>query len=98
MDTLNDNDVVLEKGTTITATATTHRLVEAIGSQLNLDDKLIRSPSELVQTFTRSRSRRKIEPLPRPFKATPPLDISADSMDGLAALSTAAFLGLDETF
>ena len=95
-DTLNDNDAVLEKGATITAT--THRLVEAIGSQLNLDDKLIRSPSELVQTFTRSRSRRKIEPLPRPFKATPPLDISADSMDGLAALSTAAFLGLDETF
>ena len=95
--------------TTTRGGATTHRLVEAIGSQLTLQDdddndddqniKTLRSPSELVQTFTRGRNgRSKMEPLPRPFKATAPLDVSADSTDGLAALSTAAFLGLDESF
>ena len=93
-----DMDVAVASDHSAGAITTTHRLVEAIGSQLRLDDKVLRSPSELVQTLTRGRSRRKIEPLPRPCKATAPLDISADSMDGLAALSTAAFLRLDESF
>ena len=98
IDTPMDMDVAVASDHSAGAITTTHRLVEAIGSQLRLDDKVLRSPSELVQTLTRGRSRRKIEPLPRPCKATAPLDISADSMDGLAALSTAVFLRLDESF
>jgi hypothetical protein len=72
----------------------TQRLVEAIGSQLKLDDLL--SPSEMLQSY--AGGRRRHEPLPRPPKATPALDTSADSADGMAALSSAAFLRLDESF
>jgi hypothetical protein len=72
----------------------TQRLAEAIGSQLNLDDLL--SPSELLQSY--GGGRRRHEPLPRPHKTTSQLDTSADSADGYAALSAAAFLRLDESF
>jgi hypothetical protein len=75
----------------------TQRLAEAIGLQLRLEDRDIRSPTEMIQSYAGGRRRRN-EPLPRPPKATTALDTSADSTDGLAALSSAAFLRLDESF
>jgi hypothetical protein len=79
----------------------TSGLTEAIATQLTLDDRVIRSPSEFTQSLVGGRRRRSplpVQPWPRPVKTSPALDISADSMDGLAALSTAAFLRLDESF
>lgn len=72
-------------------------LTKAIETQLTLEDRTIRSPSGLTQSL--GGGRRSQQPLLRPLKVTSSsLDISADSMDGLAALSTAAFLRLDESF
>lgn len=71
-------------------------LTEAIKSQLTLEDRVIRSPSGLTQSF--AGGRRGQQPLPRPPKASSALNLSADSMDGLSALSTAAFLKLDESY
>jgi len=55
------------------------------------------SPSLVNQSYYSSRRRRIPDPLPRPDKMSNGLDVSADSMDGMAALATAAFLRLDET-
>jgi hypothetical protein len=79
----------------------TSGLTEAIATQLTLEDRVIRSPSEFTQSLVGGRRRRSplpAQPRPRPVKTSAALDMSADSMDGLAALSTAAFLRLDESF
>jgi hypothetical protein len=97
---------------TTASAAAAGALTEAIETQLTLEDRVIRSPSELLQSFAGG-GRRRISPHPSSslmLMPTPPrhtfqsssrsttnLDMSADSMDGLAALSTAAFLRLDES-
>jgi hypothetical protein len=85
-------------GTSSSSNTASAGLMEAIATQLTLEDRVIRSPTELMQSFAGGRRRSQQHPLPRPSKASSALDISADSMDGLAALSTAAFLRLDESY
>ena len=83
--------------TSISSSTFTGLITEAIETQLTLEERVICSPSLLNQSYSSRRRRSAVEVLPRPTKMSYDLNISADSMDGMAALATAAFLRLDET-
>lgn len=85
------------KNNNTSGTSSAGLITEAIETQLTLEERVITSPSALNQSYA-SRRRRSYEgALPRPPKMSSDLNVSADSMDGMAALATAAFLRLDET-
>jgi hypothetical protein len=83
--------------TSITSSSSTGLITEAIETQLTLEERVISSPSGMNQSYASRRRRSALEALPRPAKMSNDLNLSADSMDGMAALATAAFLRLDET-
>jgi len=72
-------------------------IAKAIETQLTLEERVISSPSAMIQSYSSRRRRGQQQELLRPAKTSNDLNISADSMDGMAALATAAFLRLDET-
>ena len=82
---------------TSTTSSSTGLITEAIETQLTLEERVISSPSALNQSYASRRRRSVLEALPRPAKMSNDLNLSADSMDGMAALATAAFLRLDES-